>query len=138
MYYFDYIKMTHYNIPDNLVNDIVMMSRRKPLFVRHLDLICENVEIQKMYGLGDYRVIDYVMNKQTKQKLYELKTYEHKKVIYQLNHLISEYNSDKEMDDDFGDTSLGEWFHWHYDNSIFTDGDRNYASSYYSSEDDDN
>ena len=126
------------NIPFHLVNDIIMMSIQKPLFVREISNICQIVTLKETFGLGDYRVIDYVMNKQTKQKLYELKTYEHKKVIYQLNHLISEYNSDKEMDDDFGDTSLGEWFHWHYDNSIFTDGDRNYASSESSSDDDDN
>ena len=102
------------NIPFHLVNDIIMMSIQKPLFVKHLNLLCANIEIFGKLGLGHYCLIHYVMNDQHKKRLWKLETGNHYEVIYQLNHLISEYNSDKEMDDDFGDTSLGEWFHWHY------------------------
>ena len=130
--------MTHYNIPDNLVNDIVMMSRRKPLFVREISNICQIVTLKETFGLGDYRVIHYVADTLTKKKLYQLKTAKHYKVIHQLNHLISQYNREKEIGD-LGDTGLGEWFKWwNYEYVFYYSGDRHYASSEYSSEDDDN
>ena len=127
------------NIPFHLVNDIIMMSIQKPLFVREISNICQIVTLKETFGLGDYRVIQYVANTLTRKKLYQLKTAKHYKVIHQLNHLISEYDTQKEMDNDFGDLGLGEWFKWwNYEYVFYYSGDRHYASSEYSSEDDDN
>ncbi len=56
-------------------------------------------------------------------------------VIHQLKHLISEYESDKEeLYDDITDASIIDWFSTNF--YIYTSGDRNYDSSYYSSDND--
>ena len=131
--------MTH--IPNEIVNHIIGYARPlKPKYVHHLTLLCKIVECFKKRGTGDYRLIDYIANERARDRMYKLKTGKYHSLIRQLNHLIFSYNSEKEMDNDFGHTSLGDWFNWHYQDWIYTSGDENYASdesdSDYSSEDD--
>ena len=123
MLYFDYIKMTH--IPNEIVNHIIGYARpKKPIYVRHLTNIGKIVAFKVERGFGDYRVIDYLRNVYCHQKNKKINTYKQTLVVNQLKHLIFTYNDFKEMDDDFTDICLGEWYKWWiYEDMIYTSED---------------
>jgi len=89
--------MTPYNIPFNLVNDIIMMSIQKPLFVSHLDRISDIVSFKERKGFGDYRIIDYLRNVYFRHKIKRLNTHRHNVLVYHLNQLIESYELFKRM-----------------------------------------
>ena len=131
MFYFDYIKMTHH-IPDEIINKIVLMARPTRTYIRQLSNIGKIVEYKTAKGNGNCRAIDYIAHVGYYMRVNKLKTRNHYSVLYQLKRLIISYNIEKEISDDFGDISLGEWYKWYiYEDMFYTSGDENYESDDY-------
>ena len=123
--------MTH--IPNEIVNLIIGYARPpKPQYVYHLTRICKIVAFKMAMGNGNCRVIDYMANVRNNKRLDKLKTRNHRLVLYQLKRVIVSYIIEKEISDDFGDISLGEWYKWWiYEDMFYTSGDPNYDNNDY-------
>ena len=123
--------MTH--IPNEIVNLIIGYARPpKPEYVYDLTRICKIVAFKMAMGNGNCRAIDYIAHVGYYMRVNKLKTRNHYSVLYQLKRLIISYNIEKEISDDFGDISLGEWYKWYiYEDMFYTSGDENYESDDY-------